>query len=235
MLREFIDFIRFEKKYGWGVLLGDFLRLNKLYLKDYYLERVLKYAKQKNVKFTFFFSAKNIRSKKRLKLIRRIARQGHEIGSHAYNHLLFGKRTKKEVLEDFQKADAVFKDLGIAIKGFRPPFLSFNNNVIRAAKKFNYSYISAYCNKNQLSYAKKVGIKFLPVIQPYDWEGLFVQKKDIQQLIKIWRKAKGTLLLHPWIFSKHLNKLDGIIKPNQDYTCKSNLINNKLSISFDVF
>lgn len=58
-------------------------------------------------------------------LIRRIADQGHELGSHSYWHRRVYKLTPDEFTEDLRRSIAVIEDAGgVSVSGFRAPSFS---------------------------------------------------------------------------------------------------------------
>ena len=55
-------------------------------------------------------------------MIAKIAKQGHEIASHGYGHLLVYEQTEQEFREDVYKSKAVLEDLtGVEVLGYRAP------------------------------------------------------------------------------------------------------------------
>lgn len=58
-------------------------------------------------------------------LIRRMQREGHEIGVHSYDHIQFFKLSPKEARADITKAKQCIEDItGQAVNGFRAPAFS---------------------------------------------------------------------------------------------------------------
>ena len=81
---------------------------------------VLEVLRQHQVPATFFLVAEKAQSEK--DLLEKIRRGGHAIGNHSLDH---GYRSfflgQTVMLEWIQKAETVFKNLGIEPVGFRPP------------------------------------------------------------------------------------------------------------------
>jgi len=76
--------------------------------------------KQYNAKATFFCIGKNVKAYP--EIFKRIISEGHSIGNHTYSHLK-GWRTKtKAYINNVNKTDAVFNELGIDTVLFRPPY-----------------------------------------------------------------------------------------------------------------
>ena len=114
MLNEFIDFLRHSKKYGLKIMIRDLININKLYLQSSYIKTILDFARENKLKFTFFITAKNI--KKRRKLVEQVIKEGHEIGSHGYNHILLGNKNYNEIYKELGMIYEKFSDIfGFAI------------------------------------------------------------------------------------------------------------------------
>lgn len=231
MLNEFIDFLRFEKKYGLNIVVKDLFLINKLYLQSFYIKKILDYAKENKLRFTFFVTAKNLEKKK--EIINRMLNEGHEIGSHGYNHILLNKRGYKEVYNEFKKADYEFKKYRIHVNGFRSPFLSENNCVIEIAKQFGFKYVSNQLGGKKFKYKNQ--IIEVPILEPYDWQGLIVKNMMIEDIIQAWKKQKGTCLLHSYLIEKYLGQLGEFLGQNKDLRIYSNLVKNKNCVSIDVY
>jgi len=232
MLEEIKDFFLFEKQFGIRVLLYDLFTIHMAFRQDTYLRDILNFAKEKNLKFTFFFSAKNI--DKRIVLINEILSEGHEIASHGFNHILLGKLSYKKLKTEFELAQKKFGKYEIKVRGFRPPFLNFNYEFMDLLKTFKYEYISSKIGGKFSSY--KNGIYEVPIIKPYDWQGLVVERKNIDTLIKSWKNKDGCCyLFHPWIIHKYFDKIIPLFGENKDYRIYSNLKTGKISVSFDVY
>lgn len=229
---EFIDFIKDSAKYGPWILFKSLIGLNRLYLQDYYINKVLDLAKKNNLKFTFFMTAKNL--KKKMHIIRRMTAEGHEIGSHSYNHILHGERDYARIKEEISHAQIEFKKAGVKPEGFRAPFLSLNKDVIKVLGEIGIKYSS-----NQRSgkiFKHSNGVTEIPIITPYDWEAFTVQGISFEQLMKKWKGQEGAYLLHPWVFSGHLERfMKEKLKKNHDYRIKANLKKGGISVSFDVY
>jgi len=225
MISEFIDFLRNSKKYGFFAVVRDLININKLYLQKSYVNKVLKFAEENDMKFTFFFTAKKL--DKKMPLIKRILADGHEIGSHGYNHIALGRRNYETIFRELKRADIEFKKHGINVVGFRAPFLSINENVIEVIRRLGYKYSSnSYTKTNNK-------VKEANIIAPYDWEGLIAYGLSLEELFKKWKGKEGVFLLHPWVFANKLELFKKeILKKGGDYRIKSG---NKISVSFDVY
>ena len=80
-----------------------------------------------NVKATFFLLGKNIPGRETI--VRQIAEQGHEIGSHGYDHLHYWKISPVRALLDIRRGwEAIDTALGVKRQKypFRPPYGKLN-------------------------------------------------------------------------------------------------------------
>lgn len=93
-----------------------------------------------NGRATFFMLGQNIDGNQAL--VKSVYDRGHEIGNHSYSHTMAiatysdenSLLSKEEVSEELYKTnDAVFAASGYEIKNFRPPYGTFNTNVIETS------------------------------------------------------------------------------------------------------
>lgn len=97
-----------------------------------HLDKILDILSKENIKATFFIGGKWANeNQERLKLI---ASQGHEIGSHSYNHEHFKKLNYVQSVNAIKKAaDTIYSICGNAPILFAPPYGEFNDTTLRAA------------------------------------------------------------------------------------------------------
>ncbi len=234
MLGEILDVLRVDCKLGIKAMFRDLIGVHKTYYTDFYLKNILDFLEKNNIQVTFFISAKKISQKK--KIIDRILDKKHEVSSHSYNHLLLNRLSYKRLREEFSLAEKEFDKIGLKPKGFRPPFLGFDRKVLDIVNEFGFNYISTVEGGKIFKY--KNGITEIPIIKPYDWQGLIAENMNIQELIKIWKDKNGSVyLIHPWIFNvKRYNKfLVSLFEPNKNYRIDHNLKDGKIAASFDVY
>lgn len=95
-------------------------------------EKVLDYLKSRKLQATFFIVGKTLDPKNaeyeyNAGLLRRMAQEGHIIGSHSWDHSdfvkLFEKNGPDAVRQQLKMtSDAIFKVIGARPKLFRPPY-----------------------------------------------------------------------------------------------------------------
>jgi len=88
---------------------------------------------------TFFVPA--IVVKRNSDFIHELQEKGCEIGVHGYQHIDMRSISPKEACFQLNKAKAVFRHEDISIDGFRCPYLSFSDEILRELQpgEFNYS------------------------------------------------------------------------------------------------
>lgn len=104
------------------------------------VRRVMTIMESHEVRGTFFptgdFIAKNP------ELMKEILDRGHEVGNHSYNHPDFRKISKERMVRELSSsAEAFRKATGEDMKPyFRPPYGSYNSNVLNAASEAGFHY-----------------------------------------------------------------------------------------------
>ena len=112
---------------------------------------IAKTLKKNNVGGSFFFTGDFLRDKKNKKLIRRLVKEDHYIGSHSDKHLLYNdwaKRdslmvTKKEFEVDLQNSLTQLNKLGIQ-KGewYLPPYEWYNDSIVKWSRDYGLTVIN---------------------------------------------------------------------------------------------
>ncbi len=69
-------------------------------------------------------------AEKKVKIVKKIHNEGHEIASHSYSHNLIYNMSANEFRNDLQKSISILEDItGVKVKGFRAPSWSVNNHI----------------------------------------------------------------------------------------------------------
>ncbi|HEX9063177.1 MAG TPA: polysaccharide deacetylase family protein [Clostridia bacterium] len=103
-------------------------------------ETILDVLKRYDVKTTMFLTG--IWVEKFPGFAKRIISDGHEIANHSYNHLDLTKLSKDEILSEIKHGFDTFEKV-LGTKGsllFRPPFGSWNKNLLEAAKEMDIPF-----------------------------------------------------------------------------------------------
>lgn len=106
-----------------------------------YTEKVLDVLKKYDVPATFFVTGHYV--KEEPELIKRMVKDGHQIGNHSYHHKDFTKISKDEMYEDIEKLDkAVEKITGEKqLVYLRPPKGTFNEKSLQWAEEKGYIHV----------------------------------------------------------------------------------------------
>jgi len=112
-----------------------------------YDDALLDYLKTKNVKATFFINGNSfmdIYSEQGRKIIKRLYAEGHEIGSHTFNHYDLTAHTPEEIIEDNKKLEAALEEIiGVKPAFLRPPYGrgAYEDTVQEIFQSLNYTSI----------------------------------------------------------------------------------------------
>lgn len=107
---------------------------------DKYSPSILDTLKNNNVKATFFIMGPW--TVKYPDLARRIAIDGHEVGSHGYKHENYGEKSEEWIKADIQKAHAQIKEItGKDALLLRPPNGHYNSKSVKITEELGYKTI----------------------------------------------------------------------------------------------
>jgi len=109
--------------------------------------------KQSGVKASFFFTGRFYRNKAFKSILRRLKNDGHYLGAHSNDHLLYNDWTqrdsllvtKKEFITDLQKNYDVMQQWGIAKKDalfYLPPYEWYNDTIAAWTKEAGLQLIN---------------------------------------------------------------------------------------------
>lgn len=93
------------------------------------IDEILKTLQKAEIKCTFF--AVGTWLEKYPEAAKKILKEGHELGSHSYNHAHYGKLSATEIQADMDKCDAILKALGSNCNLFRAPYGEYNETVVK--------------------------------------------------------------------------------------------------------
>jgi len=104
------------------------------------IPEILETLKQKGVKITFFVTGRWV--KEFPDIFQLIVDEGHEIGSHGYQHLDYATLSLDKNIEQIQKSEDVIKNItGEKPTLFAPPSGSYNEHTLTAADRLGYKTI----------------------------------------------------------------------------------------------
>lgn len=94
-----------------------------------YTAGLLDILKEENVKATFLILGRSAKIQR--DTVRRIAKEGHETGSHSWDHKNFKKLGSEEIQTQLANTDAVISELiGKNTPFFRPPYGAYTHEML---------------------------------------------------------------------------------------------------------
>ena len=93
-----------------------------------YTEELLDGLKKRKVLATFFLIGNNIEGNE--EIVKRMAKEGHLIGSHTYNHVQLNKLSESKAKEEVLKGcNKIYETTGVYTSFVRPPFGEWKKNL----------------------------------------------------------------------------------------------------------
>lgn len=93
--------------------------------------------KARNARATFFLLGKNVERYPELAL--RIAREGHSVGNHGFDHTSLLFRTPEYIADQINRTEAAIqRATGIVTNQFRPPYGYIGPTLYRSVQQLNY-------------------------------------------------------------------------------------------------
>lgn len=106
-----------------------------------YTPQILDVLKKNNVKATFFLVGK--RAQAHPDVVKRMVREGHEVGNHSFSHANLPKVSMAAFQKELQQTDKIIRSLaGYNPKMFRPPYGETNEQQILWLSKNNYTIVN---------------------------------------------------------------------------------------------
>lgn len=103
-------------------------------------EQILDVLKQYGVKATFFVVGDNCR--RYPDILKRIAKEGHEIENHTYSHLKFKGKSQQVINQEIVKTNEIIYEItGNQTRFFRPPGGTINDKILQVAKMQNLQIV----------------------------------------------------------------------------------------------
>jgi peptidoglycan/xylan/chitin deacetylase (PgdA/CDA1 family) len=103
--------------------------------------RILDTLKQEGVRATFFVVGTKL--KQHPELAQRIAREGHALGCHSYDHQRQTDLTEEQVWRQIRDCQVLARRAGVELVAYRPPYLAENATVRRAVQRWRVPLVMA--------------------------------------------------------------------------------------------
>ncbi len=109
---------------------------------DKVVPRVLAFLRERDLKITFFIVGQDVALEKNRDAIASIAKAGHEIGNHSFNHEPWlHLYSKDELIEEFERTETALENVtGKRPIGFRGPGYSLSPTVLEVLSERGYEY-----------------------------------------------------------------------------------------------
>lgn len=105
-----------------------------------YLPQMLDILRDKNVKITFFIGGQWAEDNP--ELLKRMVREGHELGNHGYAHKHHSQLSLEENRREIQRTEQIVEEItGVKTVLFAPPYGEFNKTTLQAADSLGYKTI----------------------------------------------------------------------------------------------
>lgn len=105
------------------------------------IDEILNILDKYNVKATFFVVGKWI--DKNEEVVKKIHKNGHEIGNHSYSHTDFNKISEEEIKKELETTSKKIKNItGEDVKIFRPPYGELNENGVKTCELLGYKVVN---------------------------------------------------------------------------------------------
>jgi peptidoglycan-N-acetylglucosamine deacetylase len=117
---------------------GDFARAGKTATEIDTLGRILEIERRCGIRSTY-----NVVARFALEApsaVEQIARAGHEIASHSYDHSILPTLSRAAIAEDARRAKRTFAELGIDVRGHRSPQSDWDDRVLDALVACRYTW-----------------------------------------------------------------------------------------------
>jgi len=160
------------------------------------LPKLLDLMEEKKIKATFFFTAEMAR--RFPKLVRRVIDEGHELGSHNYNHERLDKLNFNTGKKAIERSLKVLRKFGEVVS-FRAPNLQFPNEYYRVLEENGVLIDSSKATYK----GYRSGVKFFGNVLevPVSTTNSVIRLPwKIQRIIYFRLKEPRVYFAHPWEF-----------------------------------
>ena len=145
-------------------------------------------------------------------LVRRVADNGHEIGSHGYQHRRLSEITWREFRDDVRRSRRLLEDLtGLPVRGYRAPYFSIKADVrwpIEILAEVGLEYDSSI-----LAIDRPPGLELVCPRSPYrHHNGLWEAPVAVLQMLTFWHlplaSGAGLRMVPPRLLHRCMNRFE---------------------------
>ncbi len=176
--------------------------LHSRWYDDEHYFQVLDVAKECNARMTFCFLGRDVPH--RTRVIERMLADGHEVTTHGPRHYLINERFEYEdIYNDFKPCLDDLRALGADAQG---AWLSYHGTLHDAAPQALADLGVTWFSSGKPHGNLPAGLRFVPMMEPHDFEILFVNPVPVSQALQKWKAMsahpdQGVMLFHPFILT----------------------------------
>lgn len=123
-----------------------------------YTEELLDILHRHRVKATFFILGRSLNSNQNKKILVRMVREGHIVGSHSYDHPDLTNLSHEDIRSQMISTDeAIQSVIGLRPRFMRPPYGYVDQNVVRTLSAMGYLIINWNHDTNDWKFQNNFG------------------------------------------------------------------------------
>jgi hypothetical protein len=160
------------------------------------LPKILNLFKKEGINATFFVTG--VMAEQYPDLIKRIPKEGHELGCHGYSHARFDRMEKEEARVALRKAGKVLREFEKRLVSFRAPNLQFPENYLKLLEDEGFLYDSSLAAYKPPFPKSKMEGKIIRIPATITSSFLRLPVGFFLPILK--RSNAPVLFFHPWEF-----------------------------------
>lgn len=160
------------------------------------LPKLLDLLKKEGIKATFFVTG--VMAEQYPDLIRRIPKEGHELGCHGYNHARFDRMKKEDARVALNHAGSVLRKFEKQVVSFRAPNLQFPKSYLELLEEEGFLYDSSIAAYKPPFFRSGGKSKIIRV--PATITSSFLRLPPDFFIPLIRRIKAPVIFVHPWEF-----------------------------------
>jgi peptidoglycan/xylan/chitin deacetylase (PgdA/CDA1 family) len=160
------------------------------------LPKLLDLFKKEGINATFFVTG--AMAEQYPDLIKRIPKEGHELGCHGYSHARFDRMKKEEARADLRQAGAVLRQFEKRLVSFRAPNLQFPGEYLKFLEDEGFLYDSSLAAYKPPFPKSRIEGKMIRI--PATITSSFMRLPSGFFLPLLKRSKAPVLFVHPWEF-----------------------------------